>query len=79
MSKEGYKSYTRLPMTPESRACPSKLDSTLTPKLLTYSRKYKWKRRAPMMCVEVMDGASFYSPHKVGNRQLSSVASVESR
>ena len=35
MSKERYKSYTRLPTTP------SKLDSTLTPKLLTYSRKYK--------------------------------------
>ena len=38
MSKERYKSYTRLPTTPESR---DKLDSTLTPKLLTNSRKYK--------------------------------------
>ena len=57
MSKERYKSYTKLPTTPESHinkvkkkiqelyqtfdnsGVPSKLDSTLTPKILTYSRK----------------------------------------
>ena len=38
MSKERYKSYTRLPTTLESRG---KLDSNLTPKLLTYSRKQR--------------------------------------
>ena len=37
----------------------SKLDSTLTPKLLTYSRKYKWKRRTPIVCV-LSDGWCFY-------------------
>ena len=37
--------------TSDNSGVPSKLDSTLTPKLLTYSRKYKWKRRAPMVCV----------------------------
>ena len=65
--------------TSDDSGVPSKLDSTLTPKLLTYSRKYKWKRRAPMVCVEVMDGASIYSPSKVGNWQLFPVASVASR
>ena len=37
--------------TSDDSGVPSKLDLTLTPKLLTYSRKYKWKRRAPMVCV----------------------------
>ena len=39
--------------TSDDSGIPSKLDSTLTPKLLTYSRKYKWKRRAPNgVCLE---------------------------
>ena len=39
--------------TSDDSGVPSKLDSTLTPKLLTYSRKYKWKRRAPNgVCLE---------------------------
>ena len=37
--------------TSDDSGVPSKLDSTLTPNLLTYSRKYKWKRRAPMVSV----------------------------
>ena len=37
--------------TSDDSGIPTKLDSTLTPKLLTYSRKYKVKRRAPMVCV----------------------------
>ena len=53
--------------TSNNSGIPSKLDLTLTPKLLTYSRKYKWKRRAPMVCVEVMDGASIYSLPRVGS------------
>ena len=53
--------------TSDDSGIPSKLDSTLTPKLLTYSKKYNWKRRAPMVCVEVMDGASFYSLPRVGS------------
>ena len=45
--------------TSNNSGIPSKLDLTLTPKLLTYSRKYKWKRRAPMVCV-LSDGWCFY-------------------
>ena len=45
--------------TSDDSGIPSKLDSTLTPKLLTYSRKYKWKRRALVVCV-LSDGWCFY-------------------
>ena len=53
--------------TSDDSGIPSKLDSILTPKLLTYSRKYKWKRRAPMVCVLSEGWCLLLYPPKVGN------------